>query len=442
MANETMLEIAKYAVTLAKQKGATDIAAMVKESRDIDVTWRDGKLEKISEATSRQLEARLFVDGRYSTCSTSDLRQDALGVFFENAVALTRTLAKDPFRSLPDPSLYGKVVASELQLADPRIHEVTAIDMRHAAQKMEEAARSVPGSSAILSVTSGMSQSAKTTIRVHSNGLEGAFGSTVFSIWTDVSMKDADGRRPEEGDYAVTRFFSDLPDVAAMSRRAAERTLGRLGAKKIGSGVMPVVMENRAAGGFLGYLLGPLSGSSLQQKRSFLEGLAGKPFGSDKLDIADDPLLLRGLGSRPFDSEGIGSRHLPIFEQGVLKNHYIDTYYGKKMGVAPTTGGMSNWAWKLGTKDRDALIAEIKDGVLITSFIGGNSNGTTGDFSVGFQGFAIRGGKLAEPIAEMNLSGKHIEAWKRLVAVGNDPFVHTASRTPTLVFDGLQVAGT
>jgi PmbA protein len=180
----------------------------------------------------------------------------------------------------------------------------------------------------------------------------------------------------------------------------------------------------------------------LQQKRSFLEGLAGKPFGSDKLDIADDPLLLRGLGSRPFDSEGIGSRHLPIFEQGVLKNHYIDTYYGKKMGVAPTTGGMSNWAWKLGTKDRDALIAEIKDGVLITSFIGGNSNGTTGDFSVGFQGFAIRGGKLAEPIAEMNLSGKHIEAWKRLVAVGNDPFVHTASRTPTLVFDGLQVAGT
>lgn len=442
MANETMLDIAKNAVALAKQKGAGDIAAVATESRDVDVTWRDGRLEKITEATSRQLEARLYVDGRYSACSTSDLRPDALAAFFENAVALTRTLAKDPHRSLPDPSLYGKVAASELQLADPRFQELTAIDMRRSAQKIEEAARGVPGSEAILSVTTGMSQSSRTTTRVHSNGFEGAFGGTVFSNWADVSIKDADGRRPEDGDYFIARFLGDLPDIAALGRRATERTLGRRGAKKIGSGMMGVVMENRAAGQFLGYLLGPLSGSSLQQKRSFLDGLMGKPFGSDKLDIADDPLMARGLGSRPFDFEGIGAKRVSIFEQGVLKNHYIDTYYGKKLGMAPTTGGMSNLAWKLGSKNRDALVTDIKEGVLISSFIGGNSNGTTGDFSVGFQGFAIRGGKIAEPIAEMNLSGKHVEAWKRLVAVGNDPFVQSASRTPTLVFDGLQVAGT
>ncbi len=442
MANETMLEIAKNAVAVAKLRGAGDIAAVATESRDIDVTWRDGRLEKISEATSRQLEARLYVDGRYSACSTSDLRPDALVSFFENAVALTRTLAKDPHRSLPDPALYGKIAASELQLADPRINELTAIDMRRSAQKMEEAARGVPGSTSILSVTTGMSQSSRTTTRVHSNGFEGTFAATTFSNWADVSIQDADGRRPEEGDYGVTRFLADLPDGAAIGRRATERTLGRRGAKKIGSGVMSVVMDNRAAGRFLGYLLGPLSGASLQQKRSFMDGFAGKPFGSDKLELADDPLLARGLGSRPFDSEGIAAKRLSIFEQGVLKNHYIDTYYGKKLGMAPTTGGMSNLAWKLGTKDRDALIADIKDGVLITSFIGGNSNGTTGDFSVGFQGFAIVGGKIGGPIAEMNLSGQHVDAWKRLAAVGNDPFMHSSSRTPTLVFDGLQVAGT
>jgi PmbA protein len=335
MANETMLEIAKNAVALAKQKGAGDIAAVATESRDVDVTWRDGKLEKISEATSRQLEARLYVDGRYSACSTSDLRPDALSAFFENAVALTRTLAKDTHRSLPDPSLYGKVAASELQLVDPRFDELTAMDMRRNAQKIEEAARSVPGSNSILSVTSGMSQSSRTTTRVHSNGFEGTFATTTFSNWAGVSIQDADGRRPEEDDYGVTRFVGDLPDVATVGRRATERTLGRRGAKKIGSGVMGVVMENRAAGRFLGYLLGPLSGSSLQQKRSFLDGLVGKPFGSDKLDIADDPLLSRGLGSRPFDSEGIGAKRLSIFEQGVLKNYYIDTYYGKKAGNGP-----------------------------------------------------------------------------------------------------------
>lgn len=442
MANETTLEIAKNAVAVAKQKGAADVAAVVTENRMVDVTWRDGKLEKISEATSRSLDARLYVDGRYSACSTSDLRPDALQSFFENAVALTRTLAKDPFRSLPDPALYGKIAASELQLVDPKVNDLAAIDMRHATQKMEEAARAVPGSKAILSVTAGMSQSSRNITRVHSNGFEGAFADTNVSIWTDVSVQDADGRRPEEGDYGDTRFYDDLPDFATTSRRAAERSLGRLGAKKMASGVMPVIMDNRAAGRFLSYLLGPLSAGSLQQKRSFLEGLVGKPFGSDKLDITDNPLLPRGLSSRPFDNEGVGAKRLTIFEGGVLKNYYVDTYYGKKLGMPATTGGMSNLAWKLGTKDRTALIADVKDGVLITSFIGGNSNGTTGDFSVGFQGFAIRGGKIAEPISEMNLSGKHADAWKRLIAVGNDPFPYSSSRTPSLVFDGLQVAGT
>ncbi|HRI63542.1 MAG TPA: TldD/PmbA family protein [Polyangium sp.] len=442
MANESMLELAKSAVTLAKQKGASDIAAVANESRDVDLTWRDGKLEKISEATSRSLEARLYVDGRYSACSTSDLRPDALATFLDNAIALTRTLAKDPHRSLPDPALYGKVVASELELNDAKMGDIAAMEMRTNAQKMEEAARSVPGSKDFLSVTAGVSLSSRTTTRVHSNGFEGSFPSSNCSIWTDVSIRDADGRRPEEGDYANMRFVSDLPDVAALGRAAAERAIGRRGAKKIASGVMPVVMDNRTAGGFLRYLLGPLSGGSLQQKRSFFEGLIGKPFGSDKLDIADDPLIRRSLGSRPFDGEGIGAKRMPLFEQGVLKNYYIDVYYGKKLGLAPTTGGMSNLAWKLGTKDKIALVADVKEGVFITSFLGGNSNGTTGDYSMGFQGFAIRGGKLAEPISEMNLSGKHVETWKRLVAVGNDPFLNSASRTPTLVFDGLQVAGT
>lgn len=441
MANESMLEIAKNVVALAKQKGAADVAAVLSETRDVDVTWRDGKLEKISEATSRQLDARLYVDGRFSACSTSDLRPDALAVFLDNAVALTRTLVKDPFRSLPDPSLYGKVATSELQLEDPRVREIAAIDMRRAAQKMEESARSVPGSKDFLSVTTGMSHSSRMTTRVHSNGLEIAFPSTNCSIWTDVSIQDGDGRRPEEGDYAVARFAADLMDPAAMSRRAAERAVARRGAKKMASGVMPIVIENRAAGRFFSHLFGPLMGASLQQKRSFLEGMMGKSIGSDKLDVTDDPLLPRGLGSRPCDGEGIGAKRMTIFEQGVLKNHYIDTYYGKKLGAAPTTGGMSNLSWKLGTKDRNGLIADVKDGVLITAFLGGNSNGTTGDFSVGFQGFAIRGGKLAEPVSEMNLSGKHSEAWKHLIAVGNDPFLHSSSRTPTLVFDGLQVAG-
>jgi len=442
MTNESMMEIARNVVSLAKQKGASEVAAVARVKREVDVTWRDGKLDKITEATSRGLEVRLFVDGRYSACQTSDLRPEGLAPFLENAVALTRTLAKDPHRSLPDPALYMKSTPEGLSIADPRIESITALDLRRAAQSLEEAARSVKGSEAILSVTTNGNHTWMETTQVHSNGLEGNFTSTEFSISADVTIKDADGRRPEEGDYGWVRMYGDLPDVATVGRRATERALSRRGAKKIASAQMPVLLDNRPANGFLGYLLRPLSGASLQQKRSYFEGLVGKTFGSDKLDFADDPLLPKGLGSRPFDGEGLAARRLPIFEKGVLKNHYIDTYYGKKLGMPPTTSRSSNIAWKLGTKNQAALALDVKEGILITSFLGGNSNDTTGDFSLGFQGFMIRGGKIAEPIAEMNVSGRHQDVWKRLIAVGNDPFIHSASRTPTLVFDGMQIAGT
>jgi len=442
MTNEAMLQIARNAVSLAKQKGAAEVAAVARMKRDVDVTWRDGKLEKITEATSRGLEVRLYVDGRYSTCSTSDLRPEGLTSFLDNAIGLTRTLAKDPHRSLPDPALYSKATPEGLSMADPKIESITALDLRRTAQSMEEAARSVKGSEAILSVTTNGYHSWNETTQVHSNGLEASFAGTEFSISADVSIKDDDGRRPEEGEYAWVRVYADLPDAAAVGRRATERALARRGAKKAPSSVMPVLIDNRAAGRFLSYLLRPLTGAALQQKRSFFEGLVGKPFGSDKLDFADDPLLPKGLGTRPFDGEGLAARRMPLFEKGVLKNHYVDTYYGKKLSMAPTTGGSTNIAWKLGPKTQAALALDVKEGLLVTSFLGGNSNDATGDFSLGVQGFVIRGGKIAEPIAEMNVSGRHVDVWKRLIAVGNDPFAYAASRTPTLVFDGMQVAGT
>jgi PmbA protein len=202
-----------------------------------------------------------------------------------------------------------------------------------------------------------------------------------------------------------------------------------------------VVVDHRVSGRLVSYLMGALGGRSLQQKRSFLEGKQGKPIGSKQLDFADEPLVRRGFGSRLFDGEGMTAKAFPIFAGGVLQNYYIDTYYGKKLDVKPTTGGPSNIAWKLGTKDRAGLIADIKDGILITNFLGGNSNSTTGDLSLGIAGFRIHNGAIAEPISEMNLSGNHLELWKHLAAVGNDPYPYSAMRTPTLLLDGVQIAG-
>jgi PmbA protein len=437
-----MLQIAKQAISIAKTKGAQEVGASASVTRELEVTWRDGKLEKISEATKRGLNLQLYVDGRYSSVSTSDLRPEGIDSFIENAIALTRTLAQDPFRTLPDPALYQNQPTADLQIEDPKYDAVTAIDRRRMAADLEAAARSMKGSEAYLSVTSIVSDAFSESVRVHSNGFEGSRRETTWNSELTVSVKDNDGRRPEEYAYASTRFFKDLPDVTTLGQLAGERALSRLGSKKIKSAVLPMIIDRRSSGRLLSYLTRALAGSALQQKRSFMEGKLNQVIGSAKLDIEDDPLLPKGLGSRHFDNEGIAAKKMPIFKGGALRSFLIDTYYGKKLKMAPTSMSSSNLSWKLGDKSREALIADIKEGILVTRFLGGNSNDTTGDFSLGVQGFAIRGGKLAEPIAEMNISGSHLEVWKRLVAVGNDPFPYSTSRTPSLVFDAIQLAGT
>jgi PmbA protein len=203
-----------------------------------------------------------------------------------------------------------------------------------------------------------------------------------------------------------------------------------------------MIVDNRSSGRVVSALLGPMSASAIQQKRSFLEGKLGAEIGSPLLQIADDPLVPRGLGSRRFDGEGLAARPFPIFERGVLRSWFVDTYYGKKLGLAPTTARSSNLAWGLGSRSRDQLLEDVGEGVLVTGFLGGNSNGTTGDFSLGVRGFRVRSGRVAEPVGEMNVSGNQLELWRRLTAVGNDPYPYSPMRTPTLVFEGVQFAGT
>ena len=155
----------------------------------------------------------------------------------------------------------------------------------------------------------------------------------------------------------------------------------------------------------------------------------------------DDPLIPKAFGSRLYDAEGLAARKRPLFEKGVLRSYYIDTYYGKKLKMAPTSGGTSNLAWTLGAKPQAAILKDVGEGILVTGFLGGNSNGTTGDYSLGVQGFSIRGGERAEPVGEMNIAGNMLELLKKLTAVGNDPWPYSSMRTPTLVFEGVQLAG-
>jgi PmbA protein len=434
-------EIARAAMKSALAKGAREAAATVRRSRNVSLEWRDGKVEKINEATTRGLTLQLYVDGRYSQVSSSDLRPEALSTFIGDSISMTRVLSEDPFRSLPEPALYEGRASVDLQLEDPAYPTVTPEQRRKAAQQMEEAARGVKGAGAILSVSTGFDDTRTESFRVASNGFEGERVDTVFFVSASVSVKDADGRRPEDYSFGGSRFLGEVPAVGEVGRQAAERAISRLGAKKPPSAVMTLVVDNRAAGRLMGALGGPLSGASLQQKRSFLEGKLGQAIGSPLLDVVDDPLIPKAFGSRLYDFEGLAAKKRPVFERGVLHSYYIDTYYGKKLKMAPTSGGVSNLAWTLGTKPQAAILKDVGEGILVTGFLGGNSNGTTGDYSLGVQGFRIRGGERAEPVGEMNIAGNMLDLLAKLTAVGNDPWPYSSMRTPTLVFEGVQFAG-
>jgi len=277
--------------------------------------------------------------------------------------------------------------------------------------------------------------------QIHSNGFEGALRGSQFWMFSQVSLRDEGDKRPRGWETAGSRRLDGLPPPPSVGEGSAERARHRLGARKAETRRAPMIVENRSVGRLLGHVLGAASGRAVQQQRSFLADRQGQRIGSDLFDLVDDPLLLGGFGSRPFDGEGISARRMPVVESGILRNFFIDTYYGKKLDMAPTTGSSSNLILAPGKQGLDQLVAGVGDGVLVRGFIGGNTNPVTGDFSLGIHGNLIEKGRLGRAVAEMNISGNHIDLWQHLTAVGSDVWMHSKLRSPSLVFADVQFSG-
>ena len=284
----------------ALAKGASQVGVRgLPRCATSSVQWRDGKLEKITESTTRGVGLQLYVDGRYSAVSTSDLRPDALDVFIADSVAMTRTLVKDPFRSLPEPKLYEGQASVDLKLEDPAYPTVTPETRRRLARELEEAARAVKGSDAILSVTTGFNDTRAEVLRVTSNGFEGSRVDTSF--WTSAPGDGEGRRRPPPRGLVGGRACASWASCRRWRRSAAtppRRALARLGSTKAESAVLPMAVDNRAAGRLVGALLGPLQGQAIQQKRSFLDGQAGDGGGQREADPRRRPAGGEGVRAR------------------------------------------------------------------------------------------------------------------------------------------------
>ncbi|MEW6196108.1 MAG: TldD/PmbA family protein [Bacteroidota bacterium] len=439
MNNNNRTELAEWAMDYALKCGADESVASVYNSRDIEIEYRDKKLDKLQESTQNSLNLQIYVSHRYSSHSTSDLRKEELKKFIEEAVASTKYLTEDTFRSLPDPKYYPAKTDIDLKLNDSSYKTIDSAERVKIASEIEKEAMAV--SDQIISTTSGYYDSYYENVRVHSNGFKGESNGTVFSAGAEVTVKDKDGGRPEDWFYATTRFKNEIPSPEILGREAAKRALRKIGQKKIESGKYTMLVENRASGRMLSVFSGAMTARAIQQKSSFLDGMLDKKIASEKLTVIDDPFIEKGMGSKLFDGEGLAAKKRVIIDKGVLKYYFVDNYYGKKLGWEPTTGSPSNLVFEYGTKSLDELVKDIKKGILVNGFIGGNSNSTTGDFSFGIVGLLIENGTIIKPVNEMNISGNAKEVWNQFVEMGNDPYMYSSWRVPSMLFEDIQFSG-
>lgn len=439
MTRKERFDLAHWAAEKALKAGADQAAVGLNFSRQIEIEFRDKQLDKLQEATQNGLFLEVYVQQRYSGQSTNDLKRESLEKFIKDAVESTKYLAKDEFRALPDPKYYPAKSQGQLKTLDASYAGIETSERVQLASAIETAAAAQ--SNQIISTTAGYSDDHTESVRVHSNGFEGEEESTTFSAGAEVTVKDGESGRPEDWFYATTRFRSELPDPGVLGKTAAERALRKIGQKKLESGKYVMLTENRSGGQLLRSMYAAMTGRALQQKRSFLDGMIGKKVASEKLTVIDDPFLEKGLGSRAFDGEGLAAMRRVVIEKGVLRSYFIDNYYGKKLGMEPTSGTTSNILLEYGSHSLEEMIAGVKKGILVTGFIGGNSNSTTGDFSFGIVGLLIDDGKTVQPVNEMNISGNMKEFWNQLAAVGNDPYVYSSTRVPSLMFEGVNFSG-
>jgi len=438
MTNKERKDLAKWAIDFAQKKGATEVAASISNSRAVEIEVREQKVDKIKESTQNGLYLQIYRDNKYSGHSTNNLNKKELEKFISEAVEATKYLSADEFRALPDPELYPSGDYSDLQLKDDSYSKVDPEKRLAIAMEIERLARAQ--SDQIISATGGYSDDYSESVRVHSNGFMGERISTSFWAGAEVTVKDGDAR-PEGYFWGGARHFAEMPSPEELAQKAASDALERVGQTKIESGKYDMLVENRSVGRLLYMFVGPMSARALQQKSSYLEGMLNQPIASPLLTITDDPTIPKGFGSRHYDNEGLKAEKRVMIEKGILKQYYVDNYYGKKLGIAANGGSPSNVIFELGERDKEAMVKSIKNGILVTSFNGGNSNGTTGDFSFGVSGFLIRNGEISKPVNEMNISGNAKEFWQLLSEVGNDPYAYSSLKCPTMLFTGIDFSG-
>jgi PmbA protein len=447
--DDTYMNLAQDLLARAKRCGADEADVIVANGETLSVQVRMGSVDRLTKAREKRLGLRVFFGKRSASASTSDFAQSALAQFVDETCALAKAVVEDRMSGLPE--------SAEMAVDRPDldIYDSTVLQTDQQIELARRAERAAFESDSRITNSEGADcdSSSGRIILGNSHGFVGQYSSSSFSLSVSPIASDPEtGGMQRDSWYGVQRSFARLDRPESIGQEAARRTIRRLGARKVSTCTAPVVFDPEVAGSLLGNLCSAASGYALYKRASFLLDKLGERLAPDFVTVYDDGRMQGGLGSRPFDGEGLATRKTTVVERGVLRSFLLDAYSGRKLGM-PSTGnaarsvgdspsvGPTNFYLVPGTSTPEQIIGSVARGLYVTDLIGFGINMVTGDYSRGASGFWIENGELAYPVEEITIAGNLKRMFADIESLGNDLVFRGRIASPTIKLAEMTIAG-
>ena len=438
LSEDTLKQIAADALAHAKALGASAADAEVSDGFGQGVTVRAREVETIEYTRDKSLGITVYAGQKRGSASTSDFTPKAIRDTVEAALTIARYTGEDDCAGLPDVHRHPQTLP-ELDLYHPwDVPVETAIEI---ASRCEAAALDFDPR-----ITNSEGANIYTQqwhfVHANSNGFVGGYPTSRCSLSCSVIGGQGDEMQRDDW-YTAARREDELEGAEAVGRRAAERTVRRLDARKLDTTQAPVLFDATLAGGLISHFIGAVSGGALYRKSSFLLDSLGTQVFSPNFNLREAPHVLRGLSSAPFDDEGVATATREVVSGGVVQGYFLGTYSARKLGMQSTgnAGGSHNLVLESGALDFDALLKKMGRGLVVTELLGSGINSVTGDYSRGAAGFWVEGGAIAYPVHEITIAGNLKEMFRGIVEIGNDVLNRGSKTTGSILIDNMTIAG-
>ncbi|AYM96806.1 metalloprotease PmbA [Acidovorax sp. 1608163] len=440
-------ELVDRALAHAKKLGATDAGAEASEGCGLSVSVRKGELENVERNRDKSLGVTVYLGHRRGNASTSDFSTKAIEQTVQAAYDIARFTAEDPVAGLPDAAdIAPPDTHRDLDLFHPwAITSEAAAEMAKAC----EAAALKTHRRITNSEGAGVSAQQSHFFSAHTRGFRGGYASSrhSFSVAPIASLPGKNAEMQRDAWYSSMRNAADLASPEAVGRYAAQRALSRLGSRKIPTTQCPVLFESTLAAGLLGGFVQAVSGGSLYRKSSFLLDSLGKMVFPKHIDILEDPFVMGGKGSSPFDEEGVRVAPRKVVKGGRVEGYFLSSYSARKLGMKTTgnAGGSHNLLMTSrltqASDNLDAMLQKLGTGLFVVELMGQGVNYVTGDYSRGASGFWVENGKIAFPVHEITIAGNLKDMLKGIEAVGADAYNYGAKTVGSILVNRMKVAG-